>query len=65
MARNTLSRKGPGKRGNKNPAGSNRGIILVLAGFTAAAIVVIALFAVLSTTDPGVPRLLAGRRVKG
>jgi thiol-disulfide isomerase/thioredoxin len=53
MARNTLSQKGPCKRGNQNSTGSNRGIVLVLAGFTAAAIVVIALFAVLSTTGGG------------
>ena len=32
MARNTLSQKGPGKRGSKNSAGSNRGIVLVLDG---------------------------------
>lgn len=53
MARSTLSKKGPGKKGNKNASGSNRGIVLALAGFTAVAIVVIALFAVISTTGGG------------
>lgn len=49
MARNTLSNQGPRKGGKKASSGSDRGIVLVLAGFTAAAIVIIALFAVVST----------------
>jgi thiol-disulfide isomerase/thioredoxin len=53
MVRNTLSKKGSRKAGNKAPSGSNRGIVLVLAGFTAAAILVIALFAIVSTTGGG------------
>lgn len=50
MARNTLSNQGPRKSGKKAPSGNNRVIVLALAGFTAVAIVVIALFAVISTT---------------
>ncbi len=52
MSRNTLSQKGPGKGkpGKAPSSGSNRGILLILAGFTALVIVVIALVAVLSTT---------------
>ncbi len=53
MSRSTLSKKGAGKRDAKNSSGSNRGIVLALAGFTAVAIVVIALFAVISTTGGG------------
>jgi thiol-disulfide isomerase/thioredoxin len=53
MARNTLSQKGPGKGGKKAPTGENRGVLLALAGFTAVAIVVIALFAIISTTGGG------------
>ncbi len=55
MARNTLSNKGPKKSGRrigdkelKAASGSNRPLILALAGFTAVAIVVIALLAVMS-----------------
>lgn len=53
MARNTLSNQGPRKGGKKASSGSDRGIVLVLAGFTAAAIVIIVLFAVLSTAGGG------------
>ena len=53
MARNTLSQKGPGKPGKASPPGKNRGVMIALAGFTALAIVVIALVAVLSTTGGG------------
>ena len=53
MARNTLSQKGPGKSGKKATSGENRGIVLALAGFTAVAIIVVALFAVISTTGGG------------
>lgn len=45
MTRSTPSDKGPGR--------SNRGVVLALAGFTALAIVVIAVVAVLSTTGGG------------
>ncbi len=50
MTRNTLSSKGPRKPKKGSEPGSNRTIVLVLAGFTAAAIVVIALMAVFSAT---------------
>ena len=50
MARNTLSKKGPRKNGKKAPSGSNHKITLALAVFTAVAIAIIALFAVVSTT---------------
>ncbi len=53
MMRNTLSKKGPGKSGNTPSSSGNRGIMLVLVGFTAVAIVVIALIAVLSTSGGG------------
>ena len=53
MARNTLSNQGPGKGRKKAQSGGNRGIVLALAGFTAVAIVVVALFAVISTTGGG------------
>lgn len=53
MARNNLSNKGPRKSGRKASSGNNRGVVLALAGFTAAAIVVIALFAVISTARGG------------
>lgn len=59
MARNTLSNKGPKKSGTKSgrkvgdkevkaASGSNRLLILALAGFTAIAVAVIALLAVMS-----------------
>ena len=51
MTRNTLSGKGPGKPRKNAPSGGNRGIILVLVGFTAAAIITIAAFAVLTTSS--------------
>lgn len=50
MTRNTLSKKGPGKSGKPPNSGNNRGIVLALAGFTALAIVVVAIIAILSTT---------------
>lgn len=50
MPRNTLSQKGPGKSGKAPTPDKNRTVPLILAGFTAAVIVVIALVAVLSTT---------------
>ena len=53
MARNTLSNKGPGKSRKPSASGNNRALVLILAGFTALAIVVIALVAVLSTTGGG------------
>lgn len=53
MARNTLSNQGPGKGGKKAPSGGNRGVTLALIGFTAVALVVVALFAVISTTGGG------------
>ena len=53
MSRNTLSKKGPGKSGNPPPAGNNRGLVLVLAGVHAMAILVIAVVAILSTTGGG------------
>ena len=53
MSRNTLSKKGPGKSGKTPPAGNNRGLVLVLAGFTAMVILVIAVVAILSTTGGG------------
>ena len=53
MARNTLSKKGPGKPQKTPPSGNNRGLVLALAGFTALAIVIIALVAVFSTTGSG------------
>ena len=53
MARNTLSNQGPRKGEGKAPSGSNRGVVLALAGFTAVAILVVALFAVISTTGSG------------
>lgn len=60
MARNTLSNKGPKKSGRKigdkelkAASGSNRPLILALAGFTAIAIIVIALLAVLNTGGGG------------
>ena len=53
MTRNTLSRKGPGKAGKPPTSGNNRGIVLALASFTALAIVVVALIAILSTTGSG------------
>jgi thiol-disulfide isomerase/thioredoxin len=53
MARNTLSNKGPKKSGRKvgdkelkSASGSNRAIVLALAGFTAIAVAVIAVIAV-------------------
>ncbi len=56
MARNTLSKKGPKKKSGrkvgdkelKAASGSNRPLILALAGFTVVAIVIIAFFAVMS-----------------
>ncbi len=53
MARNTLSKKGPGKPRKTPSSGNNRIIVLGLAGFTALAMVVIALVAVFSTTGSG------------
>ena len=53
MTRNMLSGKGPDKPRKNAPSGGNRGIIVVLVGFTAAAIIAIAGFAVL-TTNSGV-----------
>lgn len=53
MSRSTLSNKGPGKSRKASPSGSNRGIVLVLAGLTAVAILVIAAVAILSTTGGG------------
>lgn len=67
MARNTASGKGTKKAGGNAPgkgrkitnkevraaSGANRTLVLALAGFTALAIVVIALFAVLSTGGGG------------
>ena len=53
MARNTLSNQGPRKDGKKAPSGGNRGVTLALIGFTAVALVVVALFAVISTTGGG------------
>ncbi len=53
MTRNTLSKKGPGKPGKTPSSGNNRGIVLALAGFTALAIVVVAVIAILSTTGGG------------
>lgn len=53
MSRNTLSKKGPGKPGKAPLPGKNRGVMIALAGFTAIAIVVIALIAILSTTGGG------------
>ncbi|MGF1472541.1 MAG: TlpA family protein disulfide reductase [Rubrobacteraceae bacterium] len=53
MTRNTLSKKGPGKSRKSPSSGNNRGLVLVLAGFTAAAIVVVALVAIFSTTGSG------------
>lgn len=53
MARNTVSRKGPGKTGKKTASaasGTNRTILLILAGFTALVIVAIAAFAILSAS---------------
>lgn len=50
MSGNTLSKKGSGKPGKAPLPGKNRGVMIVLAGFTAIAIVVIALIAILSTT---------------
>jgi thiol-disulfide isomerase/thioredoxin len=48
-----LPPKGFGKAKEKAPSGANRSIMLVLAGFTALAIVAIAALAVLSTTGGG------------
>jgi thiol-disulfide isomerase/thioredoxin len=48
-----LPLKGSGKAKEKAPSGANRSIMLVLAGFTALAIVAIAALAVLSTTGGG------------
>ncbi|CAN5776759.1 TlpA disulfide reductase family protein [soil metagenome] len=53
MPRNTLSHKGPGKSRQSSPSGSNRSVVLFLAGFTALAMVVIAVVAVLSTAGSG------------
>lgn len=53
MTRTTSSNQGSRKSGKNAPTGSNRGIVLVLAGFTAATIVVIALFAGASTAGGG------------
>lgn len=53
MSRNNLSNKGPGKSRKTSSSGKNRGVALALAGFTALAILVIALIAVLSTTGGG------------
>lgn len=53
MVRNTLSNQGPGKESKKAPSGGNRGVALALIGFTAVALVVVALFAVISTTGGG------------
>jgi cytochrome c biogenesis protein CcmG, thiol:disulfide interchange protein DsbE len=50
VTHNTSSGKGSGKVGKKAPSGTDRSIMLVLAGFTALVIVVIAAMAVLSTT---------------
>lgn len=50
MTRDNPSNKTSGKAGRQATSGGNRGIFLVLAGFTAAAILAIALFGVLSTT---------------
>lgn len=53
MSRNNLSNKGPGKSRKTSSSGNNRVVALALAGFTALAILVIALIAVLSTTGGG------------
>jgi thiol-disulfide isomerase/thioredoxin len=61
MARNTLSDKGPKKKSGrkigdkelKEASGSNRPLVLALAGFTVVAIVVIALLAVVSAGSGG------------
>lgn len=63
MARNTLSNKGPKKANDKGrkiddkemkaASGGNRTLVLALAGFTALAIVLIALIAVVSTAGGG------------
>ncbi|HZY66085.1 MAG TPA: TlpA disulfide reductase family protein [Rubrobacteraceae bacterium] len=53
MSRNTLSKKDPGKSGRPSASSANRGIVLALAGFTALAIVAIAVVAILSTTGGG------------
>lgn len=53
MSRNTLTQKGPGKPGKTPTSGGNRTIALVLVGFTALAMIVIVIFAVLSTTSGG------------
>lgn len=53
MARNTLSNQGPGKESEKAPSGGNRGVALALIGFTAVALIVVALFAVISTMGGG------------
>ncbi|MGB3635750.1 MAG: TlpA disulfide reductase family protein [Rubrobacteraceae bacterium] len=53
MSRNTLSKKGPNKPTKSPSSGNNRNLILILASFTALAILVIALVAVFSTTGGG------------
>ncbi len=53
MTRNASSVKHSGKTGKKGSSGSNRVLMLVLAGFTALVIVVIAALAVFSTTGGG------------
>lgn len=51
MARNSLSNKGPRKTGKKRSSGSDRGIVLMIAGFAVAVMLVVVLLAVISTTS--------------
>ncbi len=67
MARNTLSNKGPKKKSGrkagekelKAASGSNRPLILALAGFTAVAVAVISIFAVMSSRSNEVENFTA------
>ncbi len=53
MARNTLSNQGSGKGSKEASSGGNRGVVLALIGFTVVALIVVALFAVISTMGGG------------